>query len=72
MMKRDELGLQQILEVLQVIVAPHPLLPARATHALDHRGVVELIGEDQAARQELGDCRDRGFVRDEARGEDER
>ena len=55
-----------------VVVAPDRLLAAGLAHALDHRIVVQRVGQDQAVRQQLGDGRDAGLVRHVARGEDER
>ena len=43
----DELG----LEIGHVVVPEDDLFGARVANALDHRGVVERIGEDDAARQ---------------------
>ena len=53
-------------------MAEDHLLRAGAAHALDHRGVVQLVGQDDAVGQHLGDGRDRRLVGDEARGEDQR
>ena len=44
----------------------------RLADALDHRIVVVGVGQDQAVRDELGDGRDAGLVRDVAGGEDQR
>ena len=55
-----------------VVVAPDRLLAAGLAHALDHRIVVQRVGQDQAVRQQLGDGRDAGLVRHVARGEDQR
>ena len=54
-----------------IVVAENLLLGARAPHALDHRGVVQLVRQDEAVGQELADGRDRRLVGDEARSEDE-
>ena len=48
------------------------LLAAGLAHALDHRVVVQRVGQDQAVRDQLGERRDAGLVRDVARGEDQR
>ena len=56
----------------EVVVAEDRACRAGAAHALDHRGVVERVGQDQAVRQQLGDRRDRRLVGDEAGREDER
>ena len=56
----------------QVIVAEHALLAARVADARDHRGVVEFVRIDDAARQHLGQRRQRRFVRDIARREEQR
>ena len=74
----DQLGalaarrLQQAFEMRDVVVAEDLLLGARAPHALDHRGVVQLVGDDQAVGQKPRDGRDRRLVGDEAGGEDQR
>ena len=62
-------GLQQFLEMRDVIVPPDHLVAAGLPHALDHRIVVERVRQDQAVRQELGDGRNAGLVRDVARCE---
>ena len=62
---------QQLFQVRDVVVAEDPLLAAGVAHALDHRVVVEGVRQDQAVRDQLGDRRDAGLVRDVARGEDE-
>ena len=54
-----------------VVMAPHLLLAARAPDALDHRIVVERVGQDEAVRQQAGDRRDAGEIGDPAGGEDE-
>ena len=46
-----------------VVVAPDPLLHARLPHTLDHRIVVERIGDDQAVGNQLGERGDAGLVR---------
>ena len=56
----------------EVVVAEHLLLDAGLAHALDHRGMVQLVGQDQTVGQQLGDGRDRRLVGDEAGGEDQR
>ena len=58
--------------MIEVVVAEDRLVAAGLAHALDHRVVVERVGQDQAIRDQLGDGRDAGLVRDVARGEDER
>ncbi len=63
--------LEQAFQVGEVVVAEDQLLGAGAPDALDHRGVVQLVGKDDAAGQQLGDGRDRRFVGDEAGGEDQ-
>ena len=63
---------QQLLEVSDVIVPPDPLIAIRPPHALDHRIVVEGVGQDQAIRHQRRDCRNAREIRNPARGEDER
>jgi hypothetical protein len=53
-----------------VVVAEDLLLGAGAAYTLDHRGVIELVGQDQAVGQQPADGRDRRLVGDEAGGED--
>ncbi len=60
---------QQSLEIGRVVVAEDVLLGAAVANALDHRGVIEGIGVDDAARNLPGQRRDGGVVRDIARGE---
>ena len=64
--------LQQAFQMRDIVVAEYLLLGPGAPHALDHRGVVELIGKNEAVRQQPRDGGDRRLVRDEAGGEDER
>ena len=76
--ERDQLGAsrvfsgEQLLEMSDVVVAEHALLAAGITDPCDHAGVVELVGEDHAAGEQLGECRKRGVVRDIAAGEEQR
>ena len=65
-------GLEQFFEMAEVVVPPDLLLAAGLAHALDHRIVVERVGQDQAVRQQLGDGRDAGLIRDIAGGEHQR
>ena len=62
---------QQFFEVSEIVVAEDDLVAARLAHALDHRIVVQRIGDDQASGNQLGNGRDAGLVRDVAGGEDE-
>ena len=59
-LERDQLGpvagsLQQLLEVREIVVAEDHLVAARLPHALDHRVVVQRVGEDQASGDEPGE-----------------
>ncbi len=65
-------GAQQLLEMRHVVVAEHLALAAGLADAFDHRIVVELVRQDQAIRNQLGDGRNAGLVRDVARGEQQR
>ena len=56
----------------EIVVAEDALLHAGLPNALDHRIMVEGVGQDQAIGNELGDGRDAGLVGDIARGEDQR
>ncbi len=77
-LEHDELGAvarlrgEQLFEMSDVIVPPYALLAARAFDALDHRIVVERVGQDEAIGQEAGDGRNRRQIGHPARGEDER
>ena len=53
-------------------MAEDALLDARVTNAFDDRGVVQFVGIEDEARQQLGEGRQRGVVRHEARREHER
>ena len=74
-LERDQLGHvrvfggEQLFEMLDIIVAEDALLAARIADASDHRGVVELVRKDDAARQDARQRRERRVVRDIARGE---
>ncbi len=63
---------QQLLEMLDIVVAPYLLFGAGFAHALDHGIVVERVGEQQAVRQQFCDRGDAGLVGDIARGKDQR
>ena len=65
-------GAQQLLEMLDVVVAPHLLFGAGFAHALDHGIVVERVGEQQAIGQQFCDRGNAGLVGDIARGKDQR
>ena len=62
----------QPVQVGRVVVAEDPLLAAGMADAGDHRGVVQRVGEDDAAGDQLRQGRQRGVVGDEAGGEEER
>ena len=77
-LEHDQLGAlgigggEQLLEMRDVVVAEDLPLAARAAHALDHRIVVERVGQDQAIRQQARDGGDAGEIGNPAGGEDER
>ena len=76
-LERDQLRpvarrLQQLFEMREIVVAENLLVAAGLADALDHRIVVVGVRQDQAVRNQLGDGRDAGLVRDIARGEDQR
>ena len=56
----------------EIVVAENLLFGAGLADALDHRIVVEGVGQDEAAGHQLGDGGDAGLVRHIARGEDQR
>ena len=64
--------LELLLEMLDVVVAEDVLLAAAMADALDHRGVVLLVGEDHEARNEALQGGERRIVGDIGRGEEER
>ena len=55
-----------------VVMPPYALLAARAPDALDHRIVIQRVGQDEAIRQEARDGRNRREIGHPAGGEDER
>ena len=63
---------QQLLEMGHVVVAEDPAHRAGVADAGDHRGVVERVGIELAARQHGAQRLQRRLVGDIARGEDER
>ena len=63
---------EQLLEMGDVVMPPYPLLAARAPDALDHRIVIERVGQDEAIGQEGGDGRNRRKVGYPPGSEDER
>ena len=64
--------LEQLAQVLEVVVAEDGALGARRADAVDHRGVVALVGEDDAAVEQASERAQAGLVGDEARREHER
>ena len=60
------------VEVLRVVVPPDAFLAAGVADALDHRGVVGGVGEDDRAGQPGAERRERSPVRDVAGGEEQR
>ena len=59
-------------QIGEVVVAPDALLAAAVADAGDHGGVVLLVGQDHAARQQLLQGGQRGVVGDIGRGEQQR
>ena len=70
--RAERVLLQLLLEVLDVVVAEDVLLAAAMADALDHRGVVLLVGEDHEAGDQALQGRERGIVGDIGRGEQKR
>ena len=67
------LGLgEQPVEIGHVVVAEDLLFPPALEDALDHRGVIEGVGEDHRAGHEPGQRRERRLVGGVARGEQQR
>ncbi len=56
----------------EIVVPPNPLRTATLPDAFDHRRMVLLVGEDDGALQEFDEGRKRGFVRNIARGKEQR
>ena len=63
---------QQPVEILRIIVLPDALLGPGVADALDHRGMVAFVGEDDAARDVRSERAERGPVGDIAGGEQQR
>ena len=63
---------KQFVEMAHVVVAENLLRRLRMAYALDHRGVVERVGQNDAAGQQAAEGRKGGVVRDVARGEQQR
>ena len=56
--------------MLEIVVAEDALLAARILDAGDHRRMVERVGEDHAAGEQLAERRQRRLVGDVAGGEE--
>mmetsp|Transcript_16234 Transcript_16234/g.61542 ORF Transcript_16234/g.61542 Transcript_16234/m.61542 type:complete len:456 (+) Transcript_16234:24-1391(+) len=65
-------GLQDLAEVPKVVVVVHMALGSGVADALDHRRVVHCVGEDDEAREHLGERGEDGFVANIAAREEER
>eukprot|EP00906_Rhabdomonas_costata_P037651 RCo053080 len=65
-------GLQELLQVLEVIVAPDELLDALALHPVDHRGVVLVVAVELAPRKQRPQGAQSGLVGDVAAVEHQR
>ena len=65
-------GLEQLAQVVEIVVAEDRALGPRGADAVDHRGVVALVGEDHAALEQAPERAQAGLVGDEARREHER
>ena len=63
---------EQLAQVVDVVVAEDQPLGARGADAIDHRGVVALVREDDAVVEQAAERAQAGLVGDEARREDER
>jgi len=66
--QRSELGFQ----VFQVVVLEDHLLCTRVTDTLDHRCVVQTVGQNHAVRHLAAEGSKRGVISHEARAEDQR
>jgi len=65
--QRRQLG----LKILEVVVLEHHLLGARVPDALDHRGMVQAVGQDHAVGHLAAQRGERGIVGDVAGAEDQ-
>ena len=64
--------MQLAVEVAPVVVLPQHLVGAGVADAFDHRGVVAFVREDHGIGDLGAEGRERGPVRDVARGEEQR
>ena len=77
-LESDELGrvvvvlAQQALQIFEIVVLPDPFRAPSVTNAVDHGGVVHLVGENDATRQQPDQGAERGVVGDIAGGEEQR
>src|SRR3546814_19631949 len=62
----------KVFQMRKGVVAPNALFAAGIADARDHRRVIELVRIDDAVRQQLAERAQRRFVRDIARGEEQR
>ncbi len=62
---------KQLFKVRDVVVTEEVFFRATVTNSLDHRGVIERVRVHNQSRKQFGECRQRRFIRDEARREDE-
>ena len=63
--------LQKGPQVIHVIVTEHAVISARTANALDHRGMIELIGIDDQVFHDLAECRQGRVVGHIAGGEEQ-
>ncbi len=63
---------EQLIQMRDIVVAEDALGSAAVADALDHRGMVQRIGEDDGARQQFRQRRERRVVGDVAGCEEER
>ena len=63
---------QLAFEIARIVMGEDARLAAAVPDALDHRGVVEFVRQDRAARHPRRQRADRGHVGDIARGEQQR
>ena len=69
--RRGIVGFEQFAQVIDIVVPENPLRPAVAAHALDHACVVQAVGIDDQAGEQLGQGRKRRVVCDVGRGEEQ-
>mmetsp|Transcript_5140 Transcript_5140/g.9035 ORF Transcript_5140/g.9035 Transcript_5140/m.9035 type:complete len:430 (-) Transcript_5140:329-1618(-) len=66
------IGLEQLAQMRHVVMAEDAFGAAIAPHALDHRGMVQRVGINDQAGEQLGQRGERGIIGNIGRGENQR